>query len=66
MRSGTVSPKKQRLPKTVRADEAYLRRSILQPADDLVRGYTAVMPSYAGVLRDEQIESLLLYLRSLE
>jgi cytochrome c2 len=62
----TGKGKDQQEPKTVRADVAYLRRSILQPAADLVKGYTAVMPSYAGVLRDEQIESLLLFLRSLE
>ena len=50
------------------ADEAYLRESILQPTAKVVTGYErgeAGMPSYAGVLTDGQIESILLFIRSL-
>jgi mono/diheme cytochrome c family protein len=50
------------------ADDAYLRESILQPTAKVVAGYErgeAGMPSYAGVLTDAQIESILLYIRSL-
>jgi cytochrome c2 len=47
------------------ADEAYLRESILRPAAAIVRGFPDSMPPYLGVLSDEEIESLLLYIRSL-
>ena len=42
----------------VRATPAYLRASILRPSEQLVAGYPALMPSYAGVLSDEQVEAL--------
>ena len=50
------------------ADDAYLRESILQPTAKVVTGYErgeAGMPSYAGVLNDAQIESILLFIKSL-
>jgi hypothetical protein len=53
----------------VTADEAYLRESILEPAAKIVTGYErgeAGMPSYAGVLTAPQIESILLFIKSLE
>src|SRR3954471_2876223 len=52
----------------VTADDAYLRQSILEPAAKVVEGYErgeVSMPSYAGVLSDAQIESLLLFIKSL-
>lgn len=49
----------------VTADEAYLRESILNPAAKVVAGYEAAMPSFAGVLTDAQIDSLILYIKSL-
>jgi mono/diheme cytochrome c family protein len=54
---------------TAVADEAYLRESILAPAAKVVTGYErgeAGMPSYAGVLTDAQIESILLFIKSLK
>ena len=51
------------------ADEAYLRESILQPAAKVVSGYErgeVSMPSYAGVLTDSQVDSLVLFIKSLE
>jgi mono/diheme cytochrome c family protein len=50
------------------ADDAYLRESILQPTAKIVAGYErgeAGMPSYAGVLTDAQIESILLFIKTL-
>ena len=50
------------------ADDAYLRESILQPTAKVVTGYErgeAGMPSYAGVLTDAQIESILLFIKTL-
>ena len=51
------------------ADEAYLRESILEPSAKIVSGYEkgeAGMPSYAGVLTDPQIESIILFIKSLK
>ena len=51
------------------ADEAYLRESILQPAAKVVSGYErgeVSMPSYSGVLADSQVESVILFIKSLK
>ena len=53
---------------TVIADEAYLKESILNPAAKVAEGAVngeAGMPIYEGVLNEEQIQSLILYARSL-
>jgi cytochrome c2 len=47
------------------ADEAYLRESILNPSAKVVSGFEPGMPSFAGVLTDAQIDSLILYIKSL-
>jgi cytochrome c oxidase subunit 2 len=49
----------------VRADDAYIRDSILQPKRDIAAGYEPIMPSYAGLLDDGEIQSLTAYIRSL-
>jgi mono/diheme cytochrome c family protein len=50
----------------VRADDAYLTRSILDPAADIVQGHEPGMPSFRGVLSDAEIRSVVMYIRSLE
>lgn len=53
----------------VTADEAYLRESILEPTAKIAAGFEKgeyAMPSYAGVLNSSQIESLILYIKSLK
>jgi cytochrome c oxidase subunit 2 len=49
----------------VKADDAYIRDSILQPQRDVVAGFDPIMPSFKGVLDDGEIESLVAYIRSL-
>ena len=49
----------------VKADDAYIRDSILQPKRDIAAGYEPIMPSYAGLLGDGEIQSLTAYIRSL-
>jgi len=52
----------------VRADDAYLRESLLEPAAKIVTGYErgeSGMPSYAGVLSQAQLDSVILFLKSL-
>jgi cytochrome c oxidase subunit 2 len=51
--------------RTVMADEAYLRDSILLPDKDVVAGFQPIMPSFAGVAKDDQLVELLAYLKSL-
>ena len=51
--------------RTVKADEAYIRDSILQPKRDIAAGYEPIMPSYAGLLDDGEVQSLTAYIRSL-
>jgi glucose/arabinose dehydrogenase/cytochrome c2 len=53
----------------VTADETYLRQSILEPGAKVVEGYErgeVSMPSYAGVLADGEIQSLILFIKSLK
>ncbi len=51
-----------------KADEAYIRESILDPSAKIVDGYErgeVSMPSYAGVLSEAQIQSLIAFIKSL-
>ncbi|QRR04013.1 c-type cytochrome [Dyadobacter sandarakinus] len=50
---------------TTVADEKYIRESILDPGRKVVKGYSPEMPSFEGVLSDNEIESITLYLKSL-
>jgi cytochrome c oxidase subunit II len=49
----------------VTADEAYLRDSILEPAKDIVAGYAPVMPSFRGIVTEDEMVKLIAYLKSL-
>ncbi len=50
---------------TVKADDAYLRESILNPRAKLVAGFRTTMPSYQGQISEEQILQLIAYIKSL-
>src|SRR5829696_2919425 len=49
----------------VRADDAYLTRSITDPGAEIVQGYEPGMPSFRGVLSEAEIRSVVMYIRSL-
>jgi cytochrome c oxidase subunit 2 len=49
----------------VRADDRYLRDSILQPQREIAAGFEPIMPTFAGVLSENELLDLLTYLRSL-
>ncbi|MCF2502652.1 c-type cytochrome [Dyadobacter sp. CY107] len=51
---------------TTTADEKYIRESILKPGDHIVKGYNEEMPSFVGILTDPDIESMILYIKSLK
>ncbi|MEP3930539.1 c-type cytochrome, partial [Rhodopirellula bahusiensis] len=46
-------------------DENYIRESILAPKAKVVAGYQPVMPSYKGQLSDDDIASIIAYLKSI-
>ena len=50
--------------RTITVDEAYLRRSILEPNADIVKGFPPVMPSFAGKISEDDIRQIIDFLRS--
>ena len=50
---------------TVMFDENYIRESILDPRAKVARGFPPVMPTYRGQLTEEQILTLIVYIKSL-
>jgi cytochrome c2 len=53
----------------VEATEDYLRESILTPSAKVVKGFEKIeagMPVYSGVLNDSQIESLIMFIKTLQ
>jgi cytochrome c oxidase subunit 2 len=46
-------------------DEDYLRRSILDPTADIVKGFPPVMPPQGDVLTDEELDDIIQYLKEL-
>lgn len=50
---------------TVRADERYIRDSILLPNKEIVAGYPPVMPSYQGQIGEDDMLKLIAYIQSL-
>lgn len=53
--------------KKYKADEEYIRDSILNPNHHIVDGYPAnQMPSFNGILSDEQISAIIAWMRTLD
>jgi cytochrome c oxidase subunit 2 len=50
---------------TVRADDRYIRDSILLPRAQVVAGYPPIMPSFAGQIGEDDLMKLLAYIQSL-
>lgn len=46
-------------------DEAYVRKSILDPAADIVEGFQPLMPSQQGLVSDEELDAIVAYLKTL-
>jgi cytochrome c oxidase subunit 2 len=51
--------------RSVVADDAYIRESILYPKAKVVKGYQSIMPPYQGLLTEEQVLQLTAYIRAL-
>jgi cytochrome c oxidase subunit 2 len=52
--------------RTVVADDAYLRESILYPEEKVVQGWEPIMPTFKGQVDEEDLIKLLSFLRSLK
>src|SRR5690606_18369472 len=50
--------------RTIRADEAYIRDSILAPQKDVVASYEPVMPSFKGLIEEDDLMKLVAYIKS--
>ena len=51
---------------SVVADEAYLRESILTPAAKITAGYQPIMPTFQGLVSEEELLELVEYIKSLQ
>ncbi|MBI3211019.1 MAG: cytochrome c oxidase subunit II [Candidatus Solibacter usitatus] len=51
---------------SVKADESYLRESILNPRAKVVEGFQAVMPTFQGQISEEGLLQVIAYIKSLE
>jgi cytochrome c oxidase subunit 2 len=51
--------------KKVNVDEEYLRRSILKPNLEVVKGYDALMPSQEGQISEEELVAIIQYIKEL-
>jgi cytochrome c oxidase subunit II len=51
--------------RTVVADDAYLRESILYSTEKIVAGFEPIMPSYRGQMTEEQLMQIVAYIKSL-
>ena len=50
---------------SAKADENYIRTSILNPAEKLVKGYGNLMTPFAGLLQEEELTGLIEYIKTL-
>jgi cytochrome c oxidase subunit 2 len=47
------------------ADEAYIRESIVNPQAKIVNGFQPIMPTFQGLVTEEQLLQLIAYIRSM-
>jgi cytochrome c oxidase subunit 2 len=52
--------------KSVVADENYIKESIIDPGAKIVKGFQPVMPSFKGIIKDDDISSMIDYLKTVK
>jgi len=52
--------------KKLTADENYIRQSLMDPNSQIVKGFQPLMPVFKGTLSDDEINSLIAYIKSLK
>ncbi len=50
----------------ITVDEAFIRRTLLEPEKDRVKGFPPIMPSQKGLLTDRELDAIVEYIRSLK
>jgi cytochrome c oxidase subunit 2 len=50
---------------TIKADEAYIRESIVNPQAKLDNGFGPIMPTFQGQISEEQLVQILAFIKSL-
>jgi len=48
------------------ADENYIMKSIMEPQEELVQGYQPVMPSFKGILSEDEVTAVIAYIKTLK
>lgn len=51
---------------SVMVDENYVRESVLDPGTKVVLGYPASMPTFRGLLKDNEIDAIIAYLKTVK
>jgi cytochrome c oxidase subunit II len=51
--------------RTVMADENYIRECILDPGSKRVKGFQPIMPTFQGIVSEDQVNALVAYVKSL-
>jgi cytochrome c oxidase subunit II len=51
--------------RTITADENYLRECILDPGAKRVKGFQPIMPTFQGLVTEEQVNALVAYIKSI-
>jgi cytochrome c oxidase subunit 2 len=59
-------PQKLTTGESVLIDETYVRESILNPQAKIAAGYSPIMPTFKGLVTEEQLVQLLAYIKSLK
>ena len=49
---------------SVKADDNYIRESIVNPKAKIVKGYAPVMPAFAGLLSDREIDAVIEFIKA--
>lgn len=62
---GTVPIQQGKSVTTVKADEKYLRDSIMTPQAQVVAGYEPLMPSYQGQIGEQDLLQIIAYIKAL-
>ncbi len=48
------------------ADENYIRESIMDPMVKIVKGYPPAMPTFRGMVNDEEMNDIIAYIKTLK
>ncbi|HUP56166.1 MAG TPA: cytochrome c oxidase subunit II [Bdellovibrionota bacterium] len=50
----------------IKADESYIRESIVRPQARLVKGFNPVMPTFQGLMDEQEMAAVIAYIKSLK